>query len=77
MYGIKESENGDTNAVVKKTLNERLQEKLTGVDIDRSHWIGKLKKDKQSRPIIIKFPGITLETEYLKTRKSRKTLVLA
>ena len=35
--GMKESENEDTDAVVTETLNELLQEKLTDIDIDRSH----------------------------------------
>ena len=69
-HGIKKSENEDTDAVVKKTLNELLEEKPTDNDVNRSHRIRKLRKGKQSRPIMIKFPSITLETEYLKTRKS-------
>ena len=55
VHCIKESENEDADVIVTETLNELLQEKLTDDDIDRSHHIGKLKKDKQSRPIIIKF----------------------
>ena len=42
VHGVKESENEDTDVVVMETLNELLQEKLTDLDIDRSHWIGKL-----------------------------------
>ena len=37
LHGMKESENEDTDAVVTETLNELLQEKLTDIDIDRSH----------------------------------------
>ena len=44
MHGVKESENEDTDTVVTETFNELLQEKLTDIDIDRSHWIGRLKK---------------------------------
>ena len=71
MHGVKESENEDTDVVVMETLNELLQEKLTDLDIDRSHWIGKLKKGKQSRPIIIRFGGYNIRnTVFIKTRKS-------
>ena len=57
--GLKESENEDTDTVVTETLNEILQEKLTDIDIDRSHRIGRLKKGKQSRPIISTGVSIT------------------
>ena len=55
LHGVKGSENEDTDTVVTETLNKLLQEKLTDIDVDRSHRIGRLKKGKQSRPIIIKF----------------------
>ena len=34
LHGVKESENEGTDTVVTETLNELLQEKLTGIDID-------------------------------------------
>ena len=74
VLSVKESENEDTNVVVTETLNALLQEKLTDVDIDQSHWTGKLKKGKQLRLIIIKFARYS--TEYSKPRKSLKTSVL-
>ena len=55
-----------------ETLNELLQEKLIDVDIDRSHHIEKLKKGKQSRPIIIKFARYNIRNRIFKN----KTLVL-
>ena len=67
---MKESENEDTNTVVTETLKEILEEKLIDIDIDRSHRIGRLKKDKQSRPIIkfdrYKDTGISITESPLK-----------
>ena len=70
VHGVKESENEDTSIVVTETWNKLLQEKLTDVDTDRSHWIGRLKKANNQGLSSSSLPGITLETGYLKTRKS-------
>ena len=69
VHGMKESENEDTDTVVTETLNELLQEKLTDIDIDRSHRIGRLKKGKQSRPIIIKFARYNIRNRVFKNKK--------
>ena len=72
VHGVKESEHEDTNVVVTETLNELLQEKLTDVDIDRSHQIRKLKKGKQSRPIIIKFARYNIRDRVFENKKKLK-----
>ena len=72
MHGVKESENEDTDVVVTETLNELLQEKLTDIDIDRSHRIEKRKKGKQSRPIIIKFARYNIRKRVFKNKKKLK-----
>ena len=72
VHGVKESENEDNDVVVAETLNELLQEKLTDVDIGRSHWIRKLKKGKQSRPIIIKFARYSIRNRVFKNKKKLK-----
>ena len=74
---MKESENEDTDTVLTETLNDLLQEKLTDIDIDRSHWIERLQNTNNQDLSASCLPDITLEIEYLKTRKSWKTLVLA
>ena len=51
MYDIKESQNKDVNVDASKILNAVLQEKLTDVDIDRSNWIGKIKKSKHRHQV--------------------------
>ena len=70
--GLKESENEDTDTAVTETLNEILQEKLTDIDIDRSHRIGRLKKGKQSRPIIINFARYNIRYRVFKNKKKLK-----
>ena len=69
LLGVEESENEDTNTVVTETLNEFLQEKLTDIDIDR---IGRLKKGKQPRPIIIKFARYNNRNRVFKNKKKLK-----
>ena len=49
-----------------------MQEKLTDIEIDRSHQIGRLKKGKQSRPIIIKFARYNIRNRVLKNKKKLK-----
>ena len=72
LHSVKKSENEDTDTVVTETLNELLQEKLTDIDIDRSHRIGRLKKGKQSRPIIIKFARYNIRNRVFKNKKKLK-----
>ena len=69
VHGVKESENEDTNTVVTEPLNELLQEKLTDIDID---GIGRHKKGKQSRPIIIKFARYNKRNRVFKNKKKLK-----
>ena len=76
MHGVKESENEDTDVVVTEILNELLQEKLTDVDIDRSHRLVELKKGKNQGLSSSSSPGITLETEYLKNNKCKKQVFI-
>ena len=72
LHGVKENENEDTDTVETETLNELLQEKLTDIDIDRSHRIGRLKKGKQTRPIIIKFARYNTRNRVFKNKKKLK-----
>ena len=65
----KESENEDTDVIVKEILNELLQEKFANVDIDRSHQIGTIKNIKQSRSIIIKFARYNIRNRVFKNKK--------
>ena len=69
---MKEGESEDTDIAVTETMNEDLQEKLTDVDIDRSHRLGRLKNGKQSRPIIIKFARYNIRNRVFKNKKKLK-----
>ena len=72
VHGAKESKNEDTDVVVTETLNEFFQEKITNVDTDRSHWIRKFKKGKQTRSIIIKFSRHNIRNRIFKNKKKLK-----
>ena len=72
VHGVNKSENEDTDVVVTETLNVLLQEKLTDIDIDRSHRIGTLKKSKKSSPIIIKFARYNIRNRVFKNKKKLK-----
>ena len=72
LHGVKESENEDTDTVVTEKLNELLQEKLTDIHIDRSQRIGRLKKGKQSRPVIFKFARCNIRNKVFKNKKKLK-----
>ena len=67
---MKESENEDTDTVLTEILNDLLQEKLTDIDIDQSHWKERLQNTNNQGLSASCLPDITLEIEYLKTRKS-------
>ena len=69
---MKESENEDADTIVTKPLNELLQEKLSDIDIDQSHLVGRLKKGKQSRPIIIKFARYNIRNRAFKNKNKLK-----
>ena len=72
LHDVKESENEDTNTLLTETLNDLLQEKLTDIDMDRSHWIESLKKGKQTRPIIIMFARDNIRNRVFKNKKKLK-----
>ena len=73
----KESENEDTDVIVKEILNELLQEKFANVDIDRSHQIGTIKNIKQSRCIIIKFARYNIRNRVFKNKKKLRDTAIS
>ena len=73
----KESENEDTDVIVKEILNELLQEKFANVDIDRSHQIGTIKNIKQSRSIIIKFARYNIRNRVFKNKKKLRDTAIS
>ena len=73
----KESENEDTDVIVKEILNELLQEKFANVDIDRSHQTGTIKNIKQSRCIIIKFARYNIRNKVFKNKKKLRDTAIS
>ena len=73
----KESENEDTDVIVKEIFNELLQEKFANVDIDRSHQIGTIKNIKQSRCIIIKFARYNIRNRVFKNKKKLRDTAIS
>ena len=73
----KESENEDTDVIVKEILNELLQEKFANVDIDRSHQIRTIKNIKQSRSIIIKFARYNIRNRVFKNKKKLRDTAIS
>ena len=63
VHGIAEANDENTNDLVIKTINEKLDADITENQIDRPHRIGSKKDGQRPRPIIVKL------TRY-NTRKS-------
>ncbi len=69
--GIPESKGEDTDEIVTKLANEKMNVPLTKEDLDRSHRLGKPTTDKP-RPIIAKFVRYNTRTKFLLARKNLK-----
>ena len=54
MDGIAETNDENTDDLVLKTINKKLQVNIAENKIDRSHRIGRKKDGHRPRPIIIK-----------------------
>ena len=54
MHGIAETNDENTGDLVLKTINEKLDVKITENEIDRSHRIDGKKNGQRARPIIVK-----------------------
>ena len=54
MHGIAETNDENTDDLVLKAINEKLDVEITENEIDRSHRIGRKKDGQKPRPIIVK-----------------------
>ena len=54
VHGIADINDENTDDLVLKTINEKLDIDITENEIDRSHRIGKKKDGQRPRPIIVK-----------------------
>ena len=54
VHGIAETNDENTDGLVLKKINEKLDVEITENEIDRSHRIGRKKDGQKPRPIIAK-----------------------
>ena len=54
MHGITKTNDENTDNLVLKTMNEKLDVDIREIEIDRSHRIGRKKDGQRPRPIIVK-----------------------
>ena len=75
VHGIPKEKAESTDGIVLNAINEYLEERLTVVDIERTHRLGKPKQNKKTpRPIIIKFVRYNCRRRVFLNKKSLKTL---
>ena len=70
VHGIAERNNDNTDNLVRKTKNEKLDVNITENKIDRSHRIGR-KKDGQ-RPIIVKLTRCNTRKKVFASKRKLK-----
>ena len=74
MHGIAETNDENTDDLVLRTINERLDIDMTENEIDRSHRTGRKKDGQRSRPIIVKLTRYnTRKKAFAKKRKLKGT----
>ena len=75
VHGIPKEKAESTDCIVLNAINEHLEERLTVVDIERTHRVGKAKQNKKTpRPMIIKFVRYNCRRRVFLNKKSLKTL---
>ena len=55
IHGIPENKNENTNVLAMEVIETKMDIKITENDIDRTHRIGRPKKNGKPRPVIMKF----------------------
>ena len=70
--GIPEKQNEDTNNIILRMADEKLQTPLSVQDIDRSHRIGN-PNTKGHRPIIVKFTNYSARSRFIMSRRKLKS----
>ena len=75
VHGIPKEKAESTDGIVLNAINEYLEERLTVVDIERTHRLGKPKQNKKTPTlIIIKFVRYNCRRRVFLNKKSLKTL---
>ena len=76
VHGIVETNDENTDDLILKTINEKLDINNTESEIDRSHSIGTKKDGRRPRPIIVKLMSYnTTEKVFASKRKLKGTRV--
>ena len=71
IHGLPEKRYEDTDQLVVETIQEKMGEKITIEEMDRTHRQGPQKKENnKNRPVIVNFLGTTHKTKYLKIKKN-------
>ena len=76
LYGVNESNNENTEEILIKTFFEELDVAIKEQGLDRSHRLGKPKKDNKPRPIIIKFARCGIRKEIFMNKRKLKGKML-
>lgn len=69
--GVPEEIGENTDVTILKLGNEKMEVPLTGLDLDRSHRIGKRNGGKP-RPIVVKFSRYNVRYRFIKARTNLK-----
>ena len=79
VHGLKEENNESTDDRAVKLFREELNEDVLLVNLDRTHRIGKKKRDSSSkpRPVIVKFSRYNIREKVFKSKKNSRGKILA
>ena len=73
LHGVVETNAECTDDIIIKTCAEELGIDVKQEDLDRSHRLGKVKRnDNKPRPIIVKFARYAVRKRYFQTKKKLK-----
>ena len=73
LHGIKETDGECTDDIVLKTFSEELDVNVKEEDLDRSHRLGKEKRDdNRPRPIIVKFARYAVRSKVFANKRKLK-----
>ena len=72
MHGIAETNDENTDDLVLKTINEKLDVDITENEIDRSHRIGRKKFGHRLRPITVKLTRYNTRKKVFASKRKLK-----
>ena len=77
MHGIAGTNDENTDDLVLKTINGKLDVEIMENEIDRSHRIGRKKDGQKPRPIIVKLTRSNTRKKVFASKRKLKGSVLA